>query len=151
MANICDQKQICDEPQLIKLWSHEDERGALGVIEAIPTAGFVFKRLYYLYNIRGGAVRGEHAHKDLHQLMVALNGSLTVTLKGRGKVFTFTLNDPKVGLLVKPGYWRSLDEFSDDAVCLVAASDEYDEQDYIRNYDEFLEWERENGRADAVK
>lgn len=128
-------------PQLVSVKTIGDHRGQLGVIEAIPDAGFVFKRLYFLYDNTPGTVRGQHAHKDLWQYMIAMKGSFRVVLKGRGETFEFNLSSPDQAILIPPGYWRDLDNFSPDCVCLVAASEEYDEADYIRDYDDFLKWE----------
>lgn len=133
-------------PHVIALRGHADGRGKLGFVEALPDTGFLFRRLYFLYEIEDQAARGAHAHKALRQLMIALHGSFRVTLKGRGQDFEFTLDNPREGLLIPPGYWRDLDMFSGGAVCLVAASDEYDEDDYIRNYDDFIAWEQQTGR-----
>lgn len=128
-------------PTLLPIRTIKDERGALGVVEAMPDIGFVFRRLYFLYNIQNGLSRGAHAHKELRQFMIAMNGSFTVRLRGRGKDFEFRLDNPQQGLFIPSGYWRDLTDFSSGAVCLVAASEEYDEKDYIRNYEDFLVWE----------
>ncbi len=119
----------------------KDDRGCLGVIEALPDTGFVFKRLYFLYNNVTDETRGHHAHKKLKQCILAIHGSFEIILEGaEGKKFTFTLDSPEKALIVPAGYWRELKNFSKDAVCLVAASEEYSEEDYIRNYDQFLQW-----------
>lgn len=128
-------------PQIVSIKTMKDPRGNLGIVEALPDAGFIFKRLYFIYGVTDGTTRGQHAHKDLWQYMIAMNGSFGITLKGGGKTFDFTLSSPQEALLIPPGYWRDLNGFSPDAVCLVAASEEYDEKDYIRDYDEFLRWE----------
>lgn len=91
----------------------------------------------------GGESRGGHAHKELQQLILAASGSFTVTLDD-GKVRrTFTLNRPYQGLLVKPGIWRTLDDFSSGSVCLVLASEKYQADDYIRDYNEFIEYRKQ--------
>lgn len=130
-------------PQIVDIQTHVDDRGCLGVVEALPDAGFVFKRLYFLYANSGDALRGQHAHKKLWQYMIALHGQFDIILKGKNKTIEFTLSSPKQGLIVPPGYWRDLKNFSSDAVCLVGASEEYDENDYIREYNAFIEWENQ--------
>ena len=94
--------------------------------------------MYYLYDIPGGESRGAHAHKELKQLIIAASGSFEVTLDDGNVKRTFTLNRPYQGLLVVPGIWRELNNFSSGAVCLVMASLPYDEKDYIRDYAKFL-------------
>ena len=101
---------------------------------------FDTKRVYYLYDVPGGESRGGHAHKGLYQLIVAASGSFTVTLDDGKVKRTFLLNRPYCGLLVVPGIWRTLDDFSSGSVCLVLASECYTEEDYIRNYDEFIKY-----------
>lgn len=128
-------------PRLVDVDTKTDPLGSLGIVEAQRDAGFVFKRLYFIYGAGQDAVRGRHAHKDLHQYMLAIHGSFRITLEAAGQKHEFTLDTPSKALLIPPGYWRELDRFSTDAVCLVAASAEYDESDYIRNHDEFLTWE----------
>jgi dTDP-4-dehydrorhamnose 3,5-epimerase-like enzyme len=99
---------------------------------------FDVRRVYYLYDIPGGELRGGHAHKELQQLIVAVSGSFDITLDdGLNKKSVF-LNQPYYGLLVIPGIWRELSNFSSGAICLVLASHEYDEGDYIRDYNDFL-------------
>ena len=110
---------------------HSDRKGNLSVIEANNTVPFDIKRVYYLYDVPGGAERGGHAHKDLYQLIVAASGSFSVTLDDGKVKRTVVLNRPYQGLVVVPGIWRELTEFSSGAVCLVLASEKYDESDYI--------------------
>lgn len=100
------------------------------------------KRVYYLYDIPGGESRGAHAHKELKQLIIAASGSFEVTLDDGNVKRTFTLNRPYQGLLVVPGIWRELNNFSSGAVCLVMASLPYDEKDYIREYDHFINYKK---------
>ena len=117
---------------------HSDRKGNLTVVGNGIDVPFDVKRVYYLYDVPGGESRGGHAHKALFQLIVAVSGSFSVTLDdGIGKK-TFALNRPYQGLLVVPGIWRTLDDFSSGAVCLVLASEKYDESDYIRDYEVFL-------------
>ena len=100
------------------------------------------KRVYYLYDIPGGESRGAHAHKELKQLIIAASGSFEVTLDDGNVKRTFTLNRPYQGLLVVPGIWHELNNFSSGAVCLVMASLPYDEKDYIREYDHFINYKK---------
>lgn len=117
---------------------HSDRKGNLTVIENLKSVPFDVKRTYYLYDIPGGESRGGHAHRGLYQLIFAVSGSFTVTLDDGQVKRTFLLNRPYQGLMVVPGIWRTLDEFSSGSVCMVLASEGYTEDDYIRNYDDFL-------------
>lgn len=119
---------------------HSDRKGSITVVENNVTVPFEVKRTYYLYDIPGGEERGAHAHKELQQLIVAASGSFNVTLDDGNVKRTFTLNRPYQGLLVVPGIWRTLDDFSSGSVCLVLASMVYDAADYIRDYNEFLKY-----------
>ena len=121
---------------------HSDSKGNISVVENGDTVPFDVKRMYYLYDVPGGVSRGGHAHKELSQFIIAASGSFTVTLDDGRVKRAYTLNRPYQGLLVKPGVWRNLDDFSSGSVCLVLASEKYDESDYIREYDEFLEYRR---------
>lgn len=117
---------------------HSDRKGDLTVVENGVTVPFDVKRVYYLYDVPGGASRGAHAHRELRQLIVAASGSFSVTLDDGNVKRTYMLNRPYKGLLVTPGIWRELDDFSSGAICMVLASAPYDEDDYIRDYEEFL-------------
>lgn len=117
---------------------HSDRKGNLTVVENDKDIPFEVRRTYYLYDVPGGESRGAHAHKELSQLIIAASGSFTVTLDDGNVKRTFFLNRPNQGLYVVPGIWRDLDDFSSGSVCLVLASHEYDEADYIRHYNEFL-------------
>lgn len=123
---------------VIELDKHHHEKGNITVVENGTTVPFDIKRTYYLYDVPGGESRGGHAHKELYQLIVAASGSFTVTLDDGSVKRTFLLNRPYQALLVVPGIWRELDDFSSGSVCLVLASHLYDEADYIRDYGEFL-------------
>ena len=101
------------------------------------------KRVYYLYDVPGGESRGAHAHRDLSQLIVAASGSFRVTLDDGNVKRSFVLNRPYQALYIKPGIWRDLDDFSSGAVCMVLASEVYLPEDYIRDYEEFLEFRKE--------
>lgn len=123
---------------------HSDRKGDLTVIEGLKSVPFDVKRIYYLYDIPNGESRGGHAHRGLYQLIFAASGSFTVTLDDGCTKRTFMLNSPYQGLMVVPGIWRTLDEFSSGAVCLVLASERYSEDDYIRDYDEFIDYRKNN-------
>lgn len=121
---------------------HSNRKGNLTVVENGKTLPFDVKRVYYLYDIPGGESRGAHAHKDLSQLIIAASGSFRVTLDDGIVKRSFILNRPYQGLYVKPGIWRDLDDFSAGAVCMVLASDIYKKEDYIRSYEEFVEFRK---------
>lgn len=122
--------------QLIEIPKIEDRRGNLSVIEG-STIPFASKRVYYLYDVPSGSKRGGHAHKKQKEFLIALSGSFDVILKDGKSSQTITLNKPNFGLLIEEGIWRELQNFSSGAVCLVLASDEFDEEDYIREYKNF--------------
>jgi hypothetical protein len=115
-------------------------QGNITPIEGQKNLPFEVKRVFYSYDIPGGESRGAHAHKELSQLIVAASGSFTVTLDDGEVKRTFLLNRPYQGLYVVPGIWRTLDDFSSGAVCLVLASEHFDEDDYIYDYDELLNY-----------
>lgn len=117
---------------------HSDRMGNLSVAENGKDVPFDIRRIYYLYDVPGGEARGAHAHKGLCQLIIAASGSFVVTLDDGTDRKSFELNRPYIGLFVPPGIWRDLDNFSSGSVCVVLASEEYDADDYIRNYEEFL-------------
>lgn len=128
---------IVNDCKLIDLRKIHDARGNLTPIEGGKDVPFDIKRIYYLYDVPGGESRGSHAHKELQQLIIAANGSFTVTLDDGKNKKSFNLNRSYYGLLVVPGIWRDLDDFSSGAVLLCLASEHYDENDYIREYEEF--------------
>ena len=111
--------------------------GNITIVEGNTNVPFEIKRVYYLYDIPGGEDRGGHAHKELKQLVVAASGSFNVLLDDGTNKKSVTLNRPDFGLLITPGIWRELFEFSSGAICLVLASQNYMNEDYIRNYQEF--------------
>ena len=119
---------------------HSDRKGNITVVENGMTIPFDVKRAYYLYDIPGGEERGAHAHKELSQLIIAASGSFDVVLDDGKVKRTFTLNRPYLGLLVVPGIWRELRDFSSGSVCLVLASMLYQAEDYIRDYDAYLKY-----------
>lgn len=127
---------------IVELDKHHQERGNITVVENGQTIPFDVERAYYLYDVPGGESRGGHAHRELRQLIIAASGSFNVTLDDGSVKRQFILNRPYQGLLVVPGIWRELDDFSSGSVCLVLASHRYDEEDYIRDYDEFTEYKK---------
>jgi hypothetical protein len=125
--------------RLIDLPKITDPRGNLTFIEGGRHIPFEIKRVYYTYDVPGGAERGGHAHKSLHQLIVALSGSFDVVLADGTKTIRFHLNRSYYGIYVCPMIWRELDNFSSASVCMVLASNLYDEADYYRDYKEFIQ------------
>ena len=130
------------DTRIIDLRKIHDPRGNLTPIEGGVDIPFDIKRVYYLYDVPGGESRGAHAYKELYQLIVAASGSFTVTLDDGHEKKSFNLNRSYYGLLVPPGLWRDLDDFSSGAVLLCLASEHYDAADYIRDYDEFLKYKQ---------
>ncbi len=127
-----------DDCRILQLPKIHDPRGNLTFVEEGEHIPFGIQRVYYLYDVPGGASRGGHAHKALHQLIVAMSGSFDVVLNDGGDERRFHLNRSYFGLYVCPMIWRELDNFSSGAVCMVLASNRYTEDDYFRDYDEFL-------------
>ncbi len=124
--------------RMVELPKIQDARGNLSFIESGRHIPFEMKRVYYLYDVPGGADRGAHAHKRLHQFVVAMSGSFDVILNDGKQQQRFHLNRSYNGLYICPMIWRYLDNFSSGAVCMVLASAFYDEADYYRDYDQFL-------------
>lgn len=127
-----------EDVRLIELPKIADPRGNLTFIEGHRHIPFDIQRVYYLYDVPGGAERGGHAHKALHQLIIAMSGSFDVVLNDGKDQKRIHLNRSYVGLYVCPMIWRELDNFSSGSVCMVLASNVYDESDYYRDYTEFL-------------
>ncbi|WP_338734130.1 sugar 3,4-ketoisomerase [Mangrovimonas cancribranchiae] len=129
-------KNRLEDITIIDIPKIKDHRGNLAVIEktCIP---FAIKRVYYLYDVPSDAYRGGHAHKQLKQFLVALSGSFEVVLNDGVDEKRVVLNKPDKGLLIPTGIWRELENFSSGSVCLVLASEEFNESDYIRNFKQF--------------
>jgi hypothetical protein len=127
-----------DNCKVIELPKIADPRGNLTFIEADRHIPFEIKRVYYLYDVPGGAERGGHAHKNLHQFIVAMSGSFDVMLDDGHSKTRHHLNRSYYGLYVCPMIWRELDNFSSGSVCMVLASNLYDEADYYRDYDVYV-------------
>ena len=123
---------------ILPLSKIHNRAGNITIVEGQTNIPFDVRRIYYLYDIPGGEDRGGHAHKILQQLIVAVSGSFNVLLDDGQNKKIVTLNRPDYGLMVVPGIWRKLFEFSSGAICLVLASHKYDKDDYIRNYDQFV-------------
>jgi len=128
---------MIDQCKIIKLPKITDPRGNLTFIESQNQIPFHIQRVYYLYDVPGGAERGGHAHKELHQLIVAISGSFDVILDDGCEKKKIHLNRPYEALYVCPMIWRELNNFSSGSVCLVLASNHYTEDDYYRDYNEF--------------
>lgn len=131
------------ECQLIDIRRYSDSRGYLSVVENGIDIPFEIKRIYYLYMVPEVA-RGAHAHRELQQLLIATSGSVDVIMDDGQEKKTFHLDRPWKGLLIPSGLWRDLENFSGGAVLMCLASEKYDAADYIRDYDEFLAFKRQN-------
>lgn len=126
------------EVRIIDIPRFLDHRGILSVVEEMKEIPFLIKRAYWAYDVPGDASRGGHAHIEQQQVIIAITGSFSVTTDDGSVKQTFLLDNPSQGLYISGGIWNTLDNFSPGAVCMVLASDPYDENDYIRDYDEFL-------------
>ena len=127
--------------EIIELPKIYDPRGNLTVAEQMKNVPFEVKRVYWTYDVPAGERRGGHAHKECVEFIIAVSGSFTVTLDdGKGNRKDFHLNHPWEGLLVPTGIWRTLEDFSSGSVCLVLASELFDEADYWYDYDEFVKY-----------
>ena len=124
--------QLVDIPKIL------DERGNLSFIEELNHIPFQIKRTYWIYDVPGGEVRGGHAYKTLHEFIVALSGSFDVVLDDGKTKKTYSLNRSYYGLYVPNMVWRSIENFSTNSLCMILASEKYDENDYVRDYEEFI-------------
>ena len=138
MAELAVQSPAPATWRVVDLPRVEDPRGNLTFVEGGNHVGFDVARVYYLYDVPGGAERGGHAHRETHELIVAINGSFDVVLEDGDRIERFHLNRSYYGLYVPAMTWRSLDNFSSGSVCLVLASERYSEDDYHRDYGEYL-------------
>jgi hypothetical protein len=127
-----------EDCKIIQLSKIHNRAGNITIIENILDIPFEVKRIYYLYDIPSNETRGGHAHKELYQLVIGASGSFNINLNDGDNDKTIFLNRPDFGLLIVPGIWRDLSDFSSGSVCLVFASEFYSENDYIRDYEEFL-------------
>lgn len=125
---------------ILEFKSNGDDRGSLVALESYKNIPFDIKRVYYIFDTKTGVVRGLHAHKDLSQVMVCLKGSCRVVLDDGSIKEQVILDSPEQGLLINSMMWREMHDFSVDCVLLVLANEYYDESDYIRDYDGFLEY-----------
>ena len=125
--------------KLIDLQTIVDSSGELTVVESGRHIAFDIKRIYYLHGVSATSERGSHAHKELRQLIIPISGSFDVDLFDGINKKKYSLRNPNVGLFVCPMIWRDIKNFSSNAVCLVLASALYDEEDYLRNYNDFLD------------
>jgi len=135
---------------VIPLSKIHNRAGNITIVENDENIPFQVKRIYYLYDIPGGETRGGHAHKALYQLIVATSGSFDVLLDDGITKKIVRLDRPNYGLMVVPGIWRELMEFSSGSVCLVLASTKYDETDYIRGYQTFINYKERCALSDAA-
>lgn len=136
-----------DDCRLLQLPKIEDRRGNLTFIEGERHVPFAIERVYYLYDVPGGAERGGHAHKGLHQFMVAMSGSFDVKIDDGERKATFHLNRSYSGLYLCPMIWREIDNFSSGAVCMVLASSRFEQDDYLRDYGAFVQLSKEQRRS----
>jgi hypothetical protein len=128
------------QPALVGVPVLADPLGSIGVVEGENLLPFRVRRFYFIRDVPAGATRGSHAHRNLEQLIIAVSGSVSVELDNGAATALFNLTGPNLALHVPPGYWRTLREFAPGTVIAVLASHEYDESDYIRDYDKFLAW-----------
>jgi hypothetical protein len=124
--------------ETIEIYKIQNPFGNISIIENDKNLPFRVRRVYYLYDIPGGAERGGHAHKELYQLIVAVSGSFDVVLDDGQNRKVVLLNNPNKGLIIVPWIWRELINFSSGAICLVLASEKYSELDYLREYSDFI-------------
>lgn len=127
---------------IIELPRITDDKGAITFVNNGVEVPFDTKRVYYLYDVPSGSERGAHGHKALHQLIVAAAGSFTITVDDGRVKRSFFLSRPNVGLFMPPGLWRELGDFAGGSICMVLASQEYDEDDYIRSYPKFKDYKK---------
>ena len=128
------------EAKIISLPNHGDPRGNLSFAENIKQLPFVIKRVYWIYDVPGGAIRGGHAYKNNEEFVIALSGSFDIVLDDGTEKQRFSLNRSYYGLYIPKGMWRQMDNFSTNSVALILSSTPYSEEDYIYNYEDFKVW-----------
>lgn len=133
-----------NKPEIIQLPKFLDARGNLSFVEQEKHIPFVIRRTYWLYDVPGGECRGGHAYKENQEFIVALSGSFDVVLDDGTEKKTYTLNRSYYGLYVPKGLWREMDNFSTNSLAMILSSTDYDANDYVRDYDEFLTLKRED-------
>ena len=126
----------------IEIQKFIDERGVLGIVEAGLVLPFDVKRVYFLLKTQNDATRGKHAHKQLKQFFVCVQGSCELVIKDGQSIEVFNLKDSNFGIYVAEGLWRELSNFTSDCVVFVLASDEYRAEDYIHDFEQFIEWKK---------
>lgn len=131
-------------PKIVKLPKIVDKRGNLSFFEDENQIPFKIERTYWIYDVPGGEVRGSHAFKEQQEFIIALSGSFDVVLHDGEKEITFTLNRSYYGLYIPKMYWRRLENFSTNSLALIVSDKSYDENDYIRNFDDFLNAKHRN-------
>ena len=127
---------------IIEMPRIENEAGNITPVQGLENLPFEVKRVFYLYDIPGGEARGAHAHKECHQFLIAAGGGFEIALDDGKNKRTVMLNRPYYGLHIPPGIWAAEQGFSSGSICLVLASEKYDEKDYIRDYDDFLKYKQ---------
>ena len=133
-----------DDCHIINLNRHHHANGNLTAVNNGVELPFNIERTFYIYDVPGGAERGGHSHYTCHEFIVAISGSFDVTIDDGTNQRTYTMNRPYQGLLVVPGIWRTLQNFSSGSVCLALASHHFDEDDYVRDYDDFIQLKHNN-------
>jgi len=131
---------VIEKAAILNLKKVGDRRGQLSFVETDDPIPFEIKRTYWVYDVPGGERRGAHAFKKNQEFIIALSGSFDVTLSDGVQTKTFSLNRSYYGLFVPEGLWKVMDNFSTNSLALIVSSQEYDEQDYILDYDQFLKW-----------
>ena len=135
------------EIQTVKLEEHGDSRGILIALEQMKNVPFEIKRVYYMFNTVKGVRRGFHAHKQLKQILICVKGSCKILLDDGNEKAEVCLDEPNKGLIIESNIWREMFDFSEDAVLMVLASELYDEEDYIRDYNKFIQYVKESKKT----